>query len=154
MVSNWGMQKSLCVYCASSDRLEARYYEAATAVGTEIARRQWQLVYGGGKTGMMGAVARGVSLAGYIALGLAAYGLGREVGRDQSHTPRLPPAWCGLLAAAFVISAPLTRALAGRVYLETLGAALLVAGLWALVVAVRAGQTRAVTRVWEAVRRD
>jgi uncharacterized protein (TIGR00730 family) len=62
--------KSLCVYCASSDRLEARYYEAATAVGAEMARRQWQLVYGGGKTGMMGAVARGVKSGGGRVIGV------------------------------------------------------------------------------------
>lgn len=64
------MQKSLCVYCASSDRLEARYYEAATAVGAEIGRQQWQLVYGGGKTGMMGAVARGVKSGGGRVIGV------------------------------------------------------------------------------------
>ena len=54
------MQKSLCVYCSSSDRLDPKYYAAATQVGAGIARRQWTLVYGGGKTGLMGAVARGV----------------------------------------------------------------------------------------------
>jgi len=54
------MPKSLCVYCSSSDRLEPKYYAAATRVGEELARRQWTLVYGGGKTGLMGAVARGV----------------------------------------------------------------------------------------------
>jgi uncharacterized protein (TIGR00730 family) len=54
------MPKSLCVYCSSSDRLEPKYYDAATQVGIELARRQWTLVYGGGKTGLMGAVARGV----------------------------------------------------------------------------------------------
>ena len=64
------MHKSLCVYCASSDRLEARYYEAATAVGAEIARQHWQLVYGGGKTGMMGAVARGVKSGGGRVVGV------------------------------------------------------------------------------------
>ena len=56
--------KSLCVYCASSDRLEPKYYSVATDVGAEIARRGWALVYGGGKTGVMGAVARGVKGGG------------------------------------------------------------------------------------------
>ncbi|HEY8994405.1 MAG TPA: TIGR00730 family Rossman fold protein [Lacunisphaera sp.] len=64
------MQKSLCVYCASSDRLEAKYYEVASLVGAEIARQQWQLVYGGGKTGMMGAVARGVKGGGGRVVGV------------------------------------------------------------------------------------
>ena len=50
--------KALCVYCASSDRLEPKYPAAARQVGQEIARRGWALVYGGGKTGLMGAVAR------------------------------------------------------------------------------------------------
>jgi uncharacterized protein (TIGR00730 family) len=35
-----------------------------------MARRQWQLVYGGGKTGMMGAVARGVKSGGGRVVGV------------------------------------------------------------------------------------
>ncbi|MFZ5496706.1 MAG: TIGR00730 family Rossman fold protein [Verrucomicrobiota bacterium] len=62
--------KSLCVYCASSDRLDARYHATATAAGAEIARRGWQLVYGGGKTGLMGAVARGVKAGGGRVIGV------------------------------------------------------------------------------------
>ena len=62
--------KSLCVYCASSDRLEPKYYSVATDVGAEIARRGWALVYGGGKTGVMGAVARGVKGGGGRVVGV------------------------------------------------------------------------------------
>jgi cytokinin riboside 5'-monophosphate phosphoribohydrolase len=51
--------KSLCVYCSSSDRLDPKYYAMAEEVGREIGGRGWTLVYGGGKTGLMGAVARG-----------------------------------------------------------------------------------------------
>ena len=54
------MQRSLCVYCSSSDRLDPKYYAAATQLGAALAQRQWTLVYGGGKTGLMGALARGV----------------------------------------------------------------------------------------------
>lgn len=64
------MAKSLCVYCSSSDRLDPKYVEAATQVGTEMARRQWTLVYGGGKTGLMGAVARGVKSNGGRVVGV------------------------------------------------------------------------------------
>lgn len=64
------MSKSLCVYCASSDRLDPKYHAAATQVGQEIARRQWTLVYGGGKTGLMGAVARGVKSGGGRVVGV------------------------------------------------------------------------------------
>jgi uncharacterized protein (TIGR00730 family) len=62
--------KSLCVYCASSDRLDDKYHVAATQVGQEIARRQWALVYGGGKTGLMGTVARGVKAGGGRVVGV------------------------------------------------------------------------------------
>jgi len=64
------MQKSLCVYCSSSDRLDPKYYAAAGQVGAEMARRQWTLVYGGGKTGLMGALARGVKAGGGRVIGV------------------------------------------------------------------------------------
>lgn len=62
--------KSLCVYCASSDRLEPKYPAMAEAVGREIARQGWALVYGGGKTGLMGAVARGTKSGGGRVIGV------------------------------------------------------------------------------------
>ncbi len=62
--------KSLCVYCSSSDRLEAKYSAMAERVGQEIARQGWALVYGGGKTGLMGAVARGTKGAGGKVIGV------------------------------------------------------------------------------------
>lgn len=62
--------KSLCVYCSSSDRLEPKYSAVAEQVGGEIARRGWALVYGGGKTGLMGAVARGTKGAGGRVIGV------------------------------------------------------------------------------------
>ena len=54
------MTKLLCVYCSSSDRLDPKYYAAAAELGREIVTHGWGLVYGGGKTGIMGAVARAV----------------------------------------------------------------------------------------------
>jgi uncharacterized protein (TIGR00730 family) len=62
--------KSLCVYCSSSDRLDQKYFAAAAEVGMEMALRQWALVYGGGKTGLMGAVARGVKSNGGRVVGV------------------------------------------------------------------------------------
>ncbi len=62
--------KSLCVYCSSSDRLEPKYYAAATELGEELGRRLWTLVYGGGKTGLMGAIARGVKSKGGRVVGV------------------------------------------------------------------------------------
>jgi hypothetical protein len=64
------MTRLLCVYCGSSDRLEARYGATAARMGEEIARRGWGLVYGGGKTGLMGAVARAVKGGGGRVVGV------------------------------------------------------------------------------------
>lgn len=48
---------AIAVYCASSADLSPRYYELAARLGEELAGRGAVLVYGGGKAGMMGAVA-------------------------------------------------------------------------------------------------
>ncbi len=62
--------KSLCVYCASSDRIDPKYPAVAEEVGREIARQGWALVYGGGRTGSMGAVARGAKAGGGRVIGV------------------------------------------------------------------------------------
>lgn len=64
------MPKQLCVYCASSDRLDPKYAEAAAALGREMAKRGWSLVYGGGKVGLMGAVAKAVKASGGRVVGV------------------------------------------------------------------------------------
>lgn len=51
------MEKLLCVYCASARELDAKYYAAGAALGAGLASRGWGLVYGGGKSGVMGSVA-------------------------------------------------------------------------------------------------
>lgn len=58
------MPLSVCVYCGSRDGASAAYAHAAEQVGTEIGRRGWQLVYGGGRAGLMGRVADAVLAAG------------------------------------------------------------------------------------------
>lgn len=62
--------KSLCVYCASSDRVDPKYFEAAERIGQGIAARGWTLVYGGGRSGLMGAVARGAKKGGGRVVGV------------------------------------------------------------------------------------
>lgn len=64
------MTKLLCVYCSSSDRLDPKYAAAATAFGSELVARGWGLVYGGGKTGLMGAIARSVKASGGMVVGV------------------------------------------------------------------------------------
>lgn len=63
--------RRLCVFCGSSNRVDARYRAAATAFGHLIAERGDELVYGGGRVGLMGLVAdaaleRGARVIGII----------------------------------------------------------------------------------------
>jgi uncharacterized protein (TIGR00730 family) len=72
---------SLCVYCGSRPGELPAYAEAARAVGQEIGRRGWQLVYGGGRAGLMGVVADAALAAGAPVVGVIPQSLmGRELG--------------------------------------------------------------------------
>ena len=51
--------KSICVFCGSADSVHSDYITAAWTMGKILAERRIRLVYGGGKTGLMGAVAEG-----------------------------------------------------------------------------------------------
>jgi uncharacterized protein (TIGR00730 family) len=56
--------QSVCVYCGSADNLPAVYLQAARQTGTLLAQSGLRLVYGAGKTGLMGAVAQAALDAG------------------------------------------------------------------------------------------
>jgi len=56
--------KSICVYCGSNPGAKPVYVERATELGWRIAGEGLRLVYGGGRTGLMGAVADGVLAGG------------------------------------------------------------------------------------------
>ena len=56
--------KSICVFCGSSDSVHADYKTAAFQLGIVLAKRRIRLIYGGGKTGLMGEVANGALSAG------------------------------------------------------------------------------------------
>ena len=64
------MSKLLCVYCSSSDRLDPKYYAVADALGLAMVAQGWGLVYGGGRVGMMGRIARSVRQAGGHVVGV------------------------------------------------------------------------------------
>lgn len=64
------MTFSLCVYCGSRDGLDPAHLAAAREVGREIGLRGWRLVYGGGHTGLMGAVADAALAAGAEVIGI------------------------------------------------------------------------------------
>ena len=54
------MLTTICVFCASSPGLDPRYTEGARVFGELLARTGRRVVYGGGNTGLMGALADGV----------------------------------------------------------------------------------------------
>ena len=49
--------RRLCVYCGSSCAVEARHREAASELGARLAAAGIELVYGGGRVGLMGLLA-------------------------------------------------------------------------------------------------
>ena len=53
----------LCVYCGSAEGTDPRYREAARELGAGVAARGIELIYGGGRNGLMG-VAADAALAG------------------------------------------------------------------------------------------
>jgi uncharacterized protein (TIGR00730 family) len=55
---------SLCVYCGSSNRVDPVYREAAYELGQLIGARGVELIYGGGRVGLMGLAADGALDAG------------------------------------------------------------------------------------------
>ena len=62
--------KSICVYCGSADGISPDFMAAARLTGLTLAQRGLALVYGGGCTGLMGAVADGVLEASGEAVGI------------------------------------------------------------------------------------
>ncbi len=61
---------SVCVYCGSRPGLEPQFADSARSVGQWIGRHGGQLVYGGGKAGLMGIVAEATLAAGGRVVGV------------------------------------------------------------------------------------
>ena len=61
---------SVCVYCGSRLGNKPGYQALAQALGTAIGKRGWQLVYGGGRAGLMGTVADATLKAGGRVVGV------------------------------------------------------------------------------------
>lgn len=61
---------SICVYCGSRPGEDTAYTQAATAVGEWIGAHGGQLVYGGGRSGLMGTVAEATRRAGGRVVGI------------------------------------------------------------------------------------
>ena len=62
--------RSICVFCGSSDNVHTDYIAGARLMGRTLAERGIRLIYGGGKTGLMGVVADSVLEAGGMAVGV------------------------------------------------------------------------------------
>ena len=75
----------ICVFCSSSERIHPAHIELATELGAELARRGHDLVSGGGRVSMMGAVARAVRGGGRHTLGVIPHALvGLEVADEDA----------------------------------------------------------------------
>jgi uncharacterized protein (TIGR00730 family) len=57
-------RRSICVYCASSDASDPVYRDVARRLGGILTAEGYAVIYGGGATGSMGALADGVVAAG------------------------------------------------------------------------------------------
>jgi uncharacterized protein (TIGR00730 family) len=67
--------RRVCVFCGSYDGARAAYREAAQRMGAALARRGLTLVYGGGSTGLMGALADAALDHGGRVIGVVPAGL-------------------------------------------------------------------------------
>ena len=61
----------VCVYGASSSRLEKIYYDECEKLGSLLAQSGHGIVFGGGREGLMGAIARGAHSEGGEIIGIA-----------------------------------------------------------------------------------
>ena len=68
-------RKNITVYAGSADNLKQVYLDAAWRMGETLAKQGRALIYGAGKTGLMGAVADGALAAGGKAVGVINDGL-------------------------------------------------------------------------------
>jgi uncharacterized protein (TIGR00730 family) len=75
--------KRLAVYCGSAAGSDPRFADAAREMGEAIVERGLELVYGGGRLGLMGIVADTVINAGGVAYGVIPRAL---VDKEVAHT--------------------------------------------------------------------
>ena len=70
--------KSVCVFCGSNIGADAAFRSGAEALGDLLAKRDLGLVYGGGKVGLMGAIADASLAGGGRVIGVIPHGLERK----------------------------------------------------------------------------
>lgn len=62
--------KRVCVFCASSTDCDVSYFNEAGKLGQSLAREGYEIIYGGGKVGLMGAVAQSALSEGGKIIGI------------------------------------------------------------------------------------
>jgi hypothetical protein len=75
--------RAVCVFCAANAGTSPRYVERAAAMGRYLAASKRRIVYGGGRTGLMGALADAALDAGGEVIGVMPRHL---VDREVAHT--------------------------------------------------------------------
>ena len=76
--------KTICVFCGSRLGYNPEYEKIVIALATDIARRDLQLVYGGGSVGLMGKLADTALDEGGKVIGVAMHGLRHQVRRCRA----------------------------------------------------------------------
>ena len=62
--------RSVCVYCASSSRIDTGYTEAAEALGTLLGEGRWRVINGAGSFGLMRVISDATLKAGGTVVGV------------------------------------------------------------------------------------
>jgi uncharacterized protein (TIGR00730 family) len=77
--------KKVCVYCGSSPGLGDAYISAARLLGSELAKREICLVYGGGRNGVMGEIASAAFREGGEVIGV----IPKDLAEKEMASPEL-----------------------------------------------------------------
>lgn len=77
------MMNSIAIFCGSALGSEPGYKQIAEKVGQTLAKRQQTLIYGGGRSGLMGIVADSALAAGGEVIGVIPRPL---VNRELAHS--------------------------------------------------------------------
>ncbi len=76
-------RKYLCVYCGASERVDPLYFDLAEKMGKLIANNDFNLVYGGGRNGIMGRISNSVIEHGGIVVGVTTEHLDEREGKPE-----------------------------------------------------------------------
>jgi len=70
--------KSLTIYCSSSEKLTSDYYNLSDELGVYLAKKSIKIIYGGGKSGMMGKISKSSYSSGGKVIGIIPKFLAKE----------------------------------------------------------------------------